>query len=104
MVAGVSQQSSRVMQSPWIAPRWGRICGWEHLGDFSTGNALMALQALTTQPAAEILQRDLKLSNLGGIASLQLLGVFSCIVLGVFLQTFWVLCGELGGHSWLHHP
>lgn len=34
MVAGVSQRSSRVMQSPWIAPRWGRICGWEHLGDF----------------------------------------------------------------------
>lgn len=69
MVAGVSQRSSRVMQSPWIAPRWGRICRWEHLGDFSTGNALMALQALTTQQAAEILQRDSKLSNLGGIAT-----------------------------------
>lgn len=69
MVAGVSQRSSRVMQSPWIAPRWGRICGWEHLGGFRTGNALMSLQALTTQQAAEILQRDSKLSNLGGIAT-----------------------------------
>lgn len=69
MVAAVSQRSSWVMQSPWIAPRWGRICGWEHLGDFSTGNALMSLQALTTQQAAEILQRDLKLSNPGGTAT-----------------------------------